>query len=186
MKFRFDLLPDDYRSLPRDYFGIVLAILLVIGTIYAVRNMNIENRNELEKIQKEIYSVENDLREIISQAESIQPPLREINSLRDQINFINKNLDTTGTSLVKFLADLEATVPQNIIIRDFSPKRFDTQTEQFTLTGEAPSVFTVTEFIRRMNSSGSFRAHLRNTQNISANNKTLTRFNLDFTYIKND
>lgn len=183
MKFKFDLLPNDYRSLPRDTLGIALAVLTIIGSFSAIGSMHIKTRGERVKIDAQISEVETKLAQIIGDTGKLQPPVNDIKSLINSIEFINKNLDTPGTGLVDFLAAFEATIPSNITVTDINPKSFTGTTRSFTINGEATSVFDVTDFARRMNDSGKFKAFLRSNSAIMVEGANLTRFTLEFTYI---
>ncbi|MEW6711265.1 MAG: hypothetical protein AB1403_15665, partial [Candidatus Riflebacteria bacterium] len=108
MKFKFDLLPDEYKSLPRDNLGIALAVLTIIASISAVGTMYIKNNSALQAVQVQVDQQDNQLRDLIDKTGKLQPPMNEINSLKNSINFINQNLDTPGTSWVDFLATLES------------------------------------------------------------------------------
>ena len=182
MKFKFDLLPNEYRSLPRDTLGIALAVLTIIGSFSAIASMHFKTRGERVKIDAQISEVEKELTQVIADTGKLQPPVNDINSLINSINFINQNLDTPGTSLVDFLAAFESTIPSNITVTDINPKSFSGTTREFTINGEASSVFDVTDFARRMNDSGKFKAFLLNNAAITQDGSDITRFSLKFTY----
>lgn len=182
MKFKFDLLPDEYRSLPRDILGIALAVLTIVGSFSAITSMHIKTRGERVKIEEQISEVEKELTQIINDTGKLQPPVNDIKSLINSIEFINNNLDTPGTNLVDFLAAFESTIPTNVTITDINPKAFTGTTKNFIVTGKATSVFDVTDFVRRMNDSGKFKAFLRRNNLVKQDGTDLTSFILEFIY----
>lgn len=185
MKFKFDLLPDEYKSLPRDTLGIALAVLIIIASISAVGTMYIKNKSAFSEVQTQVDQQDKNLRDLVEKTSKLQPPVNEINDLKNSINFINQNLDTPGTSWVDFLATLESAVPERVVINDISPKSFTNLTGNFTLVGEASTIFDALEFAKRLNQSGKFNAFLKNNSNVSQNDGSVQKFTLDFSYKPN-
>lgn len=182
MKFQFDLLPKEYKSLPRDTLGIALAFLTIITTISAVGSMTIKNNRELIEVQAKIASKEGELREVIDKTSKLQPPVNEINALRSSIEFINANLDTPASNMVDFLATLEAAVPERILINDLNPKTFNDLQAPFSIIGEGPTIQDILEFVNRLNQSGKFKAQLRSNTSVTQEDGQIQKFALDFTY----
>lgn len=182
MKYQFDLLPKEYKSLPRDTIGIVLAFLTILVSISAIGSMSIKNRSELAGVQSEIDKLEAQVRGVVEKTGALQPPVNEITSLQNSINFINQNLDTPGSSLVDFLANLEGSVPERVVITDISPKNFTKISQTFSLIGEAATIFDVLEFAKRLEQSGKFKAMLKTTANAAQDEGSVQKFTIDFTY----
>lgn len=182
MKFKFDLLPDEYKSLPRDTLGIALSILIIIATISAIGIMYIKNISTLSQVQAMIDQTDNQLRSLIDKTSKVQPPINEITALKNSITFINQNLDTPGSSWVDFLSALESAVPEQVVIKDISPKLFTNLTGKFTLIGEALTIFDALEFTKRLNQSGKFKAFLKDNTNIPQDDGSVQKFTLDFSY----
>ncbi|MDD2997703.1 MAG: hypothetical protein EOM80_00470 [Erysipelotrichia bacterium] len=183
MKFQFDLLPKEYKSLPRDIISMAIAFIAILTTLSAVGSMSFKNRGELVAAQKTFDSVETELREVIDKTGKIQPPISEITSLKSSIDFINRNLDTPGTSWVDFLATLEAAVPERVLITDLSPKNFNNMDVNFTLNGEASSIFDALEFEKRLKQSGKFKSMLKSNTEVSGANGSIQKFIIEFSYI---
>ena len=182
MKFQFDLLPDEYKSLPRDNIGIALAVLIIFTTIAAVGSMSIKNRSELAAVDGRLNAKDSELRTIIDNTSKLQPPLNEINALRGSIDFINSNLDTPATNMVDFLASLEAAVPERVVINDLAPKVFDDLKVMFTVTGEGSTIQDVLEFVNRLNQSGKFKAQLKSNTSVTIENGQAQKFILELNY----
>jgi len=184
MKYQLDLLPKEYKSLPRDTLGIALALLTILVTISAIGSMSIKNHSELSAVQAQVDAVDTQVRDMVGKTSALQPPVSEITSLKNSITFINKNLDTPGSSLVDFFATLEAAVPDRVVITDISPKNFTNINQSFTLTGEASTIFDVLEFANRLEQSGKFTAMLKTTTNVSQQDGSIQKFTLEFSYQK--
>lgn len=184
MKYQFDLLPKEYKSLPRDILGIALALITILVTISAIGSMSIKNRSELSGVQTKVDNIETQVRDVVEKTSALQPPINEINSLKNSINFINQNLDTPGSSLVDFLVTLEASVPERVVITDINPKNFTNIKQNFTLSGEASTIFDVLEFAKRLEQSGKFKAMLKSTANAAQDDGSIQKFTIDFTSIK--
>ncbi|EKD81595.1 MAG: hypothetical protein ACD_39C01732G0002 [uncultured bacterium] len=182
MKYQFDLLPKEYKSLPRDTLGIALALLTILVTISAIGSMSIKNHSELSTVQGQVDSLDAQVRDMVEKTGALQPPVNEINSLKSSITFINQNLDTPGSSLVDFLATLEASVPERVVITDITPKNFTNIKQSFTISGEAATIFDVLEFAKRLEQSGKFTAMLKTTANATQDDGSVQKFTLDFTY----
>ncbi|RCK81098.1 MAG: hypothetical protein OZSIB_2475 [Candidatus Ozemobacter sibiricus] len=184
MRFHFDLLPPEYKSLPRDVVGIVLAVAAIVLCVSWISSMSVSNAYQLKKAQDEIDKAENELRDLNKRIGDLQPPLAVINSLKARIDFLNANLDTPASSWVDFLFTLESTVPERVSVKDFNPKDFSAQGGQFTLEGEAITINDVLEFIGRLQSSGRFGqdVHLVQTANKILEDRVVVAFTLSLTY----
>lgn len=182
MKFQFDLLPVEYKSLPRDNIGIALALLIIITTISAVGSMTIKNRSDLAEVDSKVQTKDAELRDIIDKTSRLQPPVNEINALRNSIEFINSNLDTPASNMVDFFASLEAAVPERVLIYDLSPKNFSDLSVSFDVTGEGSTIQDVLEFVNRLNQSGKFKAQLKSNTSIAQDSGQSQKFSLDMTY----
>ncbi len=182
MKFQFDLLPVEYKSLPRDNIGIVLALIIIVTTISAVGSMTIKNRTELSDAQTRLNAKDSELRDIIDKTSKLQPPLNEINALRSSIEFINANLDTPASNMVDFFAALEAAVPERVLINDLSPKNFTNLNVPFSITGEGSTIQDILEFVNRLNQSGKFTAQLKSNTSLVQESGVSQKFALDITY----
>lgn len=182
MKFQFDLLPNEYKSLPRDNFGIALAFLVIFTTLAAVGSISIKNSKELQSVDGRLNAKDSELRDIIDKTGKLQPPVNEINALRSSIEFINANLDTPASNMVDFLASFEAAVPERVLINDISPKNFSNLSTPFTIAGEASTIQDVLEFVNRLTQSGKFKAELKSNASISVESGQAQKFILELLY----
>jgi hypothetical protein len=98
MKFHFELLPQEFKSLPRDIFGILLAATAIVLCISWIGSMSVRNAFQLKGAQEEIEKAEGELRDLNKQIGDLQPPLPTINSIKSRIDFLNSNLDTPASS----------------------------------------------------------------------------------------
>jgi hypothetical protein len=73
-------------------------------------------------------------------------------------------------------------VPERVVINDITPKSFTNLTGNFTLVGEASTIFDALEFAKRLNQSGKFKAFLKNNANVSQDDGSIQKFTLDFSY----
>lgn len=183
MKFQFDLLPREYKSLPRDVLGILLAATAIVLCISWIGSMSVKNAFQLKTAQDEVDKAEGELRDLNKRIGDLQPPLAVINSLKSRIDFLNTNLDTPASSWVDFLFTLENTVPERVSVKDFNPKDFSAQGGQFTIEGEAITINDVLEFIGRLQASGRFsQVFLVQNANKVLEDRVITAFTLSLTY----
>ncbi len=182
MKYQFDLLPEEYKSAPRDNIGIVIAIIVIAVTIMSISAATIKNKAAFSKIDKQISQKDSELRRIIDETSAKQPPTASINQLSNSINFINSNLDTPATDAVAFLTSLEACVPESVIIRDLNPKKLNDLSVPFVINGEASTIQDMLEFCNRLNRSGKFKAMLKSNQSGVVAERIIVNFILDFQY----
>jgi hypothetical protein len=68
------------------------------------------------------------------------------------------------------------------VINDITPKTFSKLDSNFTIVGEASSIFDALEFAKRLNQSGKFSAFLKNNTNVTQDEGSVQKFTLDFTY----
>jgi len=183
MKFQFDLLPNDYKSLPRDYLGFILAVAAIIVCLSWTFTVHFRNMKLLYNYQSQIDQADKSYRELNQRVTELQPPAGQIAALKSSIEFINHNLDTPGSSWVDFLYSFESTVPERIYISDINPKDLSIQNVEFTITGEGSTIYDVLDFISRLQKSGRFsRVFLKQNSTRSIENGTLTSFIISFTY----
>ena len=79
MKYRFDLLPDEYRSSPRDNVGIFFAIVAIIITIAAIGTTMIKNKAAFAGIDKKIAESKRELEKQYADINSKKPDATKIN-----------------------------------------------------------------------------------------------------------
>ena len=183
MKFRFDLLPQEFKSLPRDVLGIFLAALATVLCISWTGSMSMRNAFQLKTAQEEIEKAEKELRDLNRRIGELQPQAKIISSIKNRIDFLNANLDTPASSWVDFLYTLETTVPERVFIRDFNPKDFSAKGGQFTLEGDAASVNDVLTFIGRLQASGRFsQVFPLQSAGKNVDGRVLTGFTLSLIY----
>lgn len=182
MKYQFDLLPEEYKSSPRDTIGIVFAVIAIIITIASICTTMIKNRASFSGIDKQIANKKSELAGIYSKTSNKNPNADRINKVRKSIEFINKNLDTPATDVVVFLNSLEACVPDSVILKDLNPKKLNTLNVKFTINGEASTIQDILEFTNRLNRSGKFKASLRSNQSAVVAERIVQNFILEFQY----
>ena len=184
MKFQIDLLPKEYKSLPSDYTGFILAAIAIIGCLSWTISSYMRNTSDQLKKQTEVDVAMKELRELNQKIGELQPPVAEITALKSSIEFINRNLDTPGTSWVDFLYAFESTVPERIFISDINPKDFTGKSGlNFTVNGEGATVYDVLEYVNALQKSEKFtNVNLKQNSTRSIENGTVTSFVLSFTY----
>lgn len=184
MKFQIDLLPKEYKSLPSDYTGFILAAIAIIGCLSWTISSYMKNTSDQLKMQTKVDASMKELRELNQKIGELQPPVAEITALKSSIEFINRNLDTPGTSWVDFLYAFESTVPERIFVSDINPKDFTGKSGlNFTVTGEGATVYDVLEYVNALQKSEKFtNVNLKQNSTRSIENGTVTSFVLSFTY----
>lgn len=184
MKFQIDLLPKEYKSLPADITGFILAAVAIVGCLSWTVSSYMKNTSELLKKQTEVDSAMKELRSLNQTIGELQPPVAEITALKSSIEFINKNLDTPGTSWVDFLYAFESTVPDRIFITDINPKDFTGKSGlKFTVTGEGATIYDVLEYVNILQKSEKFvGVNLIKNSTRVIENGTVTSFELSFNY----
>lgn len=182
MKYKFDLLPDEYRSTPRDNIGIFIAIVVIILTIASIGIETMKNKAAFAKIDNQIAEKYDQLKRIVEKTSELQPPISKINELKTSIEFINNNLDTPATEVVAFLTSLESCVPESVIIRDLTPKKLNNLKEKFTVNGEAATIQDILEFVNRLNRSNKFTANLKSNKSGVVAERLIQNFILEFSY----
>ena len=182
MKYRFDLLPDDYRSSPRDNVGIFFAIVAIIITLASIGTTMIKNKSSFAGIDKQISDSKRELESSYNTMNGMKPDAKKINDVRKSIEFINKNLDTPATDVVIFLNALESCVPDSVVLKDLNPKKLNTLNVRFTINGEASTIQDILEFTNRLNRSGKFKASLRSNQSAVVSERIVQNFILEFQY----
>ena len=182
MKYQFDLLPEEYKSSPRDNIGIALAVIAIIITIVSISWNNMKINSSFKDVDKNIKNETNNLEAEYRDIRNNTPKYSEINELKKKIDFVNKNLDTPGTDAVMFFNSLEACVPDSIIIKDMTPKKLNNLKETFTVSGEASTIQDILELIRNMQASKSFVPRLKSTKSSVVEERIIQNFVLDFSY----
>ena len=183
MKFQLDLLPNEYKSLPRDFFGMVFAVAAVAVCISWIMAVSARNFQDQMAVQGKIDGVTRRLNELRDEIQRVQPPQNEVENLEASINFINRVVDSPGTSWVEFLFALEASVPDLVYIKDINPMDFSRKNTKYTVQGEAASFSEMMRFISRLQDSGSFRDVFL-IQNTTALSETMpvVQFTIEFVF----
>ncbi len=182
MKYTFDLLPDEYKSSPRDNIGIFFAVVAIIITLASIGVTMIKNKASFAGIDKQITDNKKRLESSYNRINSMRPDTNKIAEVKKSIEFINKNLDTPATDVVVFLNSLEACVPDSVVLKDLTPKKLNTLNVRFTINGEASTIQDILEFANRLNRSGKFKASLRSNQSAVVAERIVQNFILEFQY----
>ena len=181
MKYQFDLLPDEYKSTPRDYFSIFLAVILIIVAIISIGIKSSEIKKKSESLDLQIETKRGELENIRDKINAKKPE-GSVDKVKRKIEFINKNMDTPGTDAVAFLTSFEACVPDGIIIRDLTPKKLTDLKVPFTVNGEASTIQDILEFNNRLQKSNKFIAHLKSNNSAVISDRIIQNFVLEFHY----
>lgn len=184
MKYQFDLLPEEYKSSPRDNIGLFLAIVLLIIAAVSIGWNVSQNKATFKGIDTKIKTANNQLEAKYAEIKSNNPDTQKILEVKKKIEFINKNLDTPGTDAVAFLTSFEACVPDGIIIRDLTPKKLSNLNVPFIVNGEASTIQDILEFTNRLQNSDKFRAYLKSNNSAVVSDRIIQNFVLEFTYKK--
>lgn len=189
MKYQFDLLPIEYKCLPRDFIGIILATLAIVIGVSSSVSLYHKNTREMVAEQKKVDTAQKELEDLYRQAGELQAPVDRLNSLKASVEFINNNLQTPGTSFVDFLYSLEATVPEQVFVRDLNPKEFTTPGVGYTIEGEAASIYDILDFISRLQKAQTKKqtpkfvdVSLKQSTTRMTTNGIITNFTLTFNY----
>lgn len=184
MKYQFDLLPEEYKSSPRDNFGLFIAIVLLIIAVVSIGWNMAKNKAAFQDIDGKINEANKRLEGKYNDIKSENPDTNKILEVKKKIEFINKNLDTPGTDAVAFLTSFEACVPDGIIIRDLTPKKLSNLNVPFIVNGEASTIQDILEFTNRLQNSNKFRAYLKSNNSAVVSDRIIQNFVLEFTYKK--
>ena len=183
MKFQIDLLPKEYKSLPRDFLGIVLGVAAIIICVSWTTSIYWRSFNLEAGLQKKIDAKHDELSEMNKTISNLHPDMTKINYLNNSIQFINTHLNTPGTSWVDFLFALESTVPDQVYIQDISPKNLNDTAKAFTLKGEAASIKEVLAFVKQMQQNDAFpNVFLQGNSTHLVGENSVTQFSLTFNY----
>ncbi|MBI3037462.1 PilN domain-containing protein [bacterium] len=186
MKFSVDLLPYEYKSFHLPLFVKIISVVALIACVTAIVTLNKRNLKEIAGFEAEAQELQKQINAVNQQATEIRAPADKIKTLKDSIEFVNKNLDLPGSSWVAFLVSLEAAVPERVFIRDINPKNFGSENVLFTIDGEAANIYDALDFVSRLQKSGKFKSVFLNqssTHKIS-DRLSVTKFVLTFKYEK--
>ena len=184
MKYQFDLLPEEYKSSPRDNIGLFIAIVLLIVAVVSIGWNMAKTKAAFQDIDGKIAAANKLLEGKYNDIKSENPDTNKILEVKKKIEFINKNLDTPGTDAVAFLTSFEACVPDGIIIRDLTPKKLSNLNVPFIVNGEASTIQDILEFTNRLQNSNKFRAYLKSNNSAVVSDRIIQNFVLEFTYKK--
>ncbi len=183
MKFQFDLLPGEYRCLPRDNFGIILGTVAIIVCFSSISTLYLKNSRDVEFSKRQVKEMEEKIDSVYREMNQYQSPTERVIALKSTIEFINKNLETPASSWVDFLYTFESTVPEKVFVKDINPKDFSGTVRDFTVDGEAASIYDVLAFISRLQTSGSFeRVFLKKNSNVESEGIPMVNFTLSFNF----
>jgi Tfp pilus assembly protein PilN len=183
MKYQFDLLPHEYKCLPRDNLGIVVGTIAVLICISATATLYLKNSREIETCNLQVKQAQARVDTIYQDMNQYQSPTERIMMLKNTIEFINQNLETPGTSWVDFLFTFEKTVPEKVFVKDINPKDFTGSVKEFTIDGEAASIYDIIFFISRLQESGKFEnVFLKQNSIVVGSKESLVHFTMSFTF----
>lgn len=184
MKFQFDLLPQEYKCLPKDSLGIVLGVFALLACLSASTFLYLKNTADFKEYDKEFKAIVSEINENYDAMKGVQKPIAEIDQVKGIIAFIQENLEHPGSSWVDFLFAFEKTVPENVFVKDINPKDFSGVVKKFVLNGEAVNIEKILEFIQRLQQSDRFNnVFLMQNSVVGQLDQSVVQFSLEFNYV---
>jgi len=158
-------------------------MVALIMCITSVGTLYLKNKRELNGYKDQIAKLESQRESLYAEMNQYQSPTERIMALKATIEFINRNLETPGSSWVEFLYAFEATVPDKVVIKDINPKDFSGTVRDFTVEGEAASIYDILDFISRLQKSGSFeKVFLKQNAVAEIEKEQVMKFSLAFSF----
>lgn len=185
MKYQFDLLPNEYKCLPKNNLEIVIGAIAMMICVSAIVTLYLKNNRDIAGLRTQMKDAQTSVENIYSEMRSpqYQSPADKIMTLKNTIEFINKNLETPGTSWVDFLFTFEQTVPEKVYVKDINPKDFAGTVSDFTVQGEAESIYDILKFISNLQKSEKFdNVFLKQNAMQTTGKTSMVNFSLSFTF----
>lgn len=161
MKMKMDLLPSQYKCVPRDWTAIFILVIVLLAIpamwfglkkyhAYAIEKIGKANEEEIKGLEERINTLTNEIAQLDNQLGKAMLKREQIKEINERIDFFNR-IYQKSFSWYDFFDKLEKSTPNEVWIQKIEIMGGDTLKDQwFRVTCESKEPYHAPEFLKNL------------------------------------
>ncbi len=160
MKMKMDLLPAQYKCVPRDWRAIIILIIVVIAIPamwfglkkyheYAIEKIGKANEEEIKELGERINTLTNEIAQLDNQLSKAMISREKIKEINERIDFFNR-IYQKSFSWYEFFDKLEKLTPGEVWIKSINIQGDSLKDQKFTVICESKEPYHAPEFLKNL------------------------------------
>jgi len=161
MKMKMDLLPTQYKCLPRDWKAIIILIIIRIAipsTWYGLKyyydsvlkRYETQSEEEIAELDGRIKKVDTDINELDTQLKTPRIAKDKVKEINERVNFFNR-IYQKSFSWYDFFDKIEKLTPPDVWVKDIKVTGGEQLTEQaFEIVCESKEPYHAPQFLKNL------------------------------------
>ncbi|HOD40483.1 MAG: hypothetical protein BWY96_01063 [Spirochaetes bacterium ADurb.BinA120] len=160
MKMKMDLLPSQYKCVPRDWRAIFILIIVLLAIPgmwfglkkyhdYAIEKIGKANEEEIKELGERINTLTNEIAQLDNQLGKAMISREKIKEINERIDFFNR-IYQKSFSWYEFFDKLEKLTPNDVWIREIHIDGDSLKDQKFKVVCESKEPYHAPEFLKNL------------------------------------
>jgi len=160
MKMTMDLLPSQYKCVPRDWRAIFIFVMIIAAIPamwfglkkyhdYSINKIEKGNEEEINELKTRISTVSNDIAQLESQLNKAMISREKIKEINERIDFFNR-IYQKSFLWYEFFDKLEKLTPQEVWIKEIKISGDSLKEQSFKVICESKEPYHAPEFLKNL------------------------------------
>ncbi|EKD68566.1 MAG: hypothetical protein ACD_47C00548G0003 [uncultured bacterium] len=160
MKMKMDLLPSQYKCVPRDWTAIFILIIVLLAIPamwfglkkyhdYAIDKIGKANEEEIKELGERINTLTNEIAQLDNQLSKAMLKREQIKEINERIDFFNR-IYQKSFSWYEFFDKLEKMTPNEVWIQKIEIVGDTLKEQRFKVTCESKEPYHAPEFLKNL------------------------------------
>ncbi len=160
MKMKMDLLPSQYKCVPRDWTAIFILVIVLLAIPamwfglkkyheYAIEKIGKANEEEIKELGERINTLTNEIAQLDNQLSKAMLKREQIKEINERIDFFNR-IYQKSFSWYEFFDKLEKMTPNEVWIQKIEILGDTLKEQKFKITCESKEPYHAPEFLKNL------------------------------------
>lgn len=160
MKMKMDLLPSQYKCVPRDWTAIFILVIVLLAIPamwfglkkyhdYAIEKIGKANEEEIKELGERINTLTNEIAQLDNQLSKAMLKREQIKEINERIDFFNR-IYQKSFSWYEFFDKLEKMTPNEVWIQKIEIIGDTLKEQRFKVTCESKEPYHAPEFLKNL------------------------------------
>lgn len=160
MKMKMDLLPSQYKCVPRDWTAIIILVIVLLAIPamwfglkkyhdYAIDKIGKANEEEIKELGERINTLTNEIAQLDNQLSKAMLKREQIKEINERIDFFNR-IYQKSFSWYEFFDKLEKMTPNEVWIQKIEIVGDTLKEQRFKVTCESKEPYHAPEFLKNL------------------------------------
>lgn len=160
MKMKMDLLPSQYKCVPRDWRAIIILIIVILIIPgmwfglqeyhkYAIKKIGKANEEEIAELGERINNLTNEIAQLENQLGKAMISREKIREINERVDFFNR-IYQKSFSWYEFFDKLEKLTPGEVWVKSINIQGDNLKDQKFTVVCESKEPYHAPEFLKNL------------------------------------